>query len=74
MHHGNIYTDIKFHEIQLIGYLVMVQYVDFNQYKGTNSCTTEAILTKLDMHQRILVICYHIKFHKIPLNGYLVMA
>ena len=45
-----------------------------NQYKGNNSCTTDAILTKLDLHQCIMVICIHIKFHQIPLTGYLVVA
>ena len=45
-----------------------------NHYKGNNSCTIEAMLTKLDVHQCIMVIYMHIKFHEIQLNGYLVMA
>ena len=51
-------------------------YVFFilNQYKGNNSRTTDAILTKLDMHQRIKVIYAHLKLHQIPLVDYLVMA
>ena len=52
----------------------MAQFVISNQYKGNNSCPTDAILTKLTVHQRIMVIYIHIKFHKIPLIGYLVMA
>ena len=45
-----------------------------NQYMGNNSCSTDAILTKLNMHQSIMVICSHNKFHQIPLIGYVVMA
>ena len=45
-----------------------------DQYKGNNSSTTKAVLTKLDVHQRIIVIYIHIKFHQNPLIGYLVMA
>ena len=47
-----------------------------NHYKGSNSNSTDAILTNLDVHQRIMVIhiCIHIKFHQIPFIGYLVMA
>ena len=32
------------------------------------------ILTKVNVHQRVMVIYIHIKFHQIPLTGYLVMA
>ena len=52
----------------------MAQLLILNQCKGNNSCTTDAILTKLKVHQRIVVIYIHIKFHQIPLIGYLVMA
>ena len=38
------------------------------------SCTSDAILTNLDMHQNIMVIYFHVKFHHISLIGYLVMA
>ena len=31
-------------------------------------------MTKVDMHQSIMVMYIHIKFHQIPLIGYLVMA
>ena len=34
----------------------------------------DAILTKLDVHQKIMVIYIYIKFHRIQLIGYLVMA
>ena len=56
----------KFHEILPIGHLVMAQFVDLNQCKGNNSCTTDAILPKPDVHQRIMVVYIHIKFHQIP--------
>ena len=46
----------------------------FKQYKGNILCTADAILTKLDTHQRIKVIYIHIKFRQIPLVSYLVMA
>ena len=45
-----------------------------NQFKGYNSCTTEASLTKLDMHQHVIVIYIYIKFYEILFNSYLVMA
>ena len=45
-----------------------------NQYKGNNSCTADAILIKLYVHQRIIVIYIHIKFHQIQSIGYLVMV
>ena len=52
----------------------MAHFLIINQNKGNNSCTTDAILTKFDVHQRIKVIYAHLKFHQIPLVGYLVMA
>ena len=41
---------------------------------GFNSCTTEASQTKLDVHQRIIVIYICFKFHEILFSDYLVMA
>ena len=37
-------------------------------------CTTEDSLTKLDVHQCVIVIYIYIKFHKILFCSYLVMA
>ena len=54
--------------------LLWLNLLNFNQYKGNNSCTTDAILTKLDVRQRNMVIYIYIKFHQIPLIGYFVMA
>ena len=45
-----------------------------NQFKGYNSRTTEASMTKLDMHLIVIVILIQHKFHEIPFNSYLVMA
>ena len=63
----------KFYGILPIGHLVMAQFCFIlNQYKGNNSCITEAILTKLDIFQRIMVIYIYIyiyKFNEIPSIG-----
>ena len=65
----------EFHEILSIAHLVMAQFLlILNQHKGNNSCNTYAILTKLDVHQRIMEIYIHFKFQQIPLVGYLLMA
>ena len=48
--------------------------MDLNQFKGYNSRTTKASLTKLDMHHIVLVIYLYYKFHEIPFSGYLGMA
>ena len=69
-----IHFHYKFHEILFLGFLVMAQLLIVNQYKGNNSCTSDAFLTKLKVHQRIVVIYIHIKVYQIPLIGYLVMA
>ena len=60
---------------QLVTYL-WLNLMSLNQYKGNNSCTTDASLIKFDVHQRIMVIytCIHNMFHRIPLTGNLVMA
>ena len=73
---------------RLWSYLFVISFVKFcslvtllrlnllilSQYRGNNACITDAILTKLNVHQRIEVIYILIKFHQIPLIGYLVMA
>ena len=41
------------------GYLFWLHLLILNQYKGNNSCTTDAILTKLHVHQCIMVIYIH---------------
>ena len=70
----------KFHGILPANWLLTYGcLLILNQYiydKGNNSCTTDASLIKLDLHQHIMVIytCIHVKFHRIPLTGYLVMA
>ena len=48
--------------------------MDFNQFKGYNPCTSKANLTKLDVHQRVIVIYIYNKFHEILFSSYLVMA
>ena len=58
---------------QLVTYLWLSLLI-LGQYKGNNACTTNAILTKLDMHQCIMVIYIHIKFHQIPMIEYLVIT
>ena len=45
-----------------------------NQIKGYNSCITVASLTKLDMHQRVIMIYIYFIFHEILFTGCLVMA
>ena len=47
-----IHIQLKSHEVLVIGYLVMANY----QFNGYISCITEAILTKSDMHQRIMAV------------------
>ena len=59
---------MKFRRLDRLNLLIL------NQYKGNNSCATEAILTKLDVRQRNMVIYIHIMFHEIPVIGYLVMS
>ena len=45
-----------------------------NQFKGDNSCITEIILIKPDLHHCFMMICICFKFHEMLLNGFLVMA
>ena len=45
-----------------------------SQFKGDNSCTTEASLAKLNIRQHLIAIHICSKFHKIPVSHYLVMA
>ena len=54
-------------ELRLISWIV-------NQFKGYNLCTIQASLTKLDVHQCVIVIYIYFKFQEIPSNGYLLMA
>ena len=42
-----IHILLKFHEILLIGYLVTTHFVNLRLFKGNNSSTTEATLTKM---------------------------
>ena len=44
-----------------------------NQFKGNKSCITDAILTQLSEHSRIMTIHDCFKFHEIPFTGCLVM-
>ena len=48
-----------------IGYLDMPQFVILNKFKGNNSCITNAILTKLDVHQHIKVTYISFMFLKL---------
>ena len=52
----------------------MANFKYFESFQGYTSCTTEAGLTKLDVHQRIIVMHTYFKFHENPFSGYLVMA
>ena len=45
-----------------------------NRFKGYNSWTTKASLTKLYVHQCHIVIYIHFMFHKNRFRGYLVIA
>ena len=70
-----MYIYLKFHEIPLRGYLVIANYMDFfYQFKGYNSWTTNASLTKLHLHQCLVVIYIYLKFHEIRVGGYIVIA
>ena len=69
-----IFIGFKFHEIWLWGYLVIANNMDFNQFKGYNSWTTKASLTKLEVHQCLIVIYIYFKFHETRFWGYLVIA
>ena len=51
-----IHICYKFREILFQGYLVMAQFVDFQSIQGQNTCTG-VILTKLGVHQAIIIIC-----------------
>ena len=44
------YKIVELCEISVIGYLVMIQVTDFQQFKGNNSLHTGPILTKCEMH------------------------
>ena len=48
--------------------------MDSNEFRGYNSGTTECSLTKIDLHQHVIVIYICIKFHEIFYSSYLVMA
>lgn len=52
----------------------MVQLLSYNHYKGNISCTADALLTKFDMLQHIMVIYNPINFHQIPFTGSLVIV
>ena len=45
-----------------------------NQFKGIKSCTTDAIMIKLNVHFYVKTIHKYFKFHEIPFIGYLVMT
>ena len=45
-----------------------------NQFKGYKPCISKASLTKLDMHQCVIVKHIYCKFRGIPFSGYLDMA
>ena len=52
-----------------IGYLDKPQFVSLNQIKGNNSCITNAILIKLDVHQHIKVTYISFMFFKLPVHS-----
>ena len=49
--------------VPIIGYLIMANYMDLNQFKGNNSCITKARLTNVDVRQRVIMIYIYFKFH-----------
>ena len=53
---------------------VWLNLLILQQFKGTNSCIIEAILTKFYKQIHVLVIQIHYKFHEILPVGHLVMA
>ena len=52
----------------------MANVMDLNQLEGCNSCITVTILTKPDVHQRVIGIYMYFKFHENMFSSYLVMA
>ena len=58
-----IHILFKLHVVPIIGYLIMANYMDLNQFKGNNSCITKARLTNVDVRQRVIMIYIYFKFH-----------
>ena len=52
----------------------MVNFMEFKSIQGLYLKTTNASLTKLDVHVCLIVIYIYFKFHEIRLWGYLVIA
>ena len=53
----------------------MANFMDFELIQGLYIlCTSEASVTKVDVHQRIIVIFIYFKFHEIPSNSHFVIA
>ena len=68
-----IHIYIQFQEILVTGTVAMATLQIFNQFKDINSCSTDAVMTKLkvDCHGVTKHTC--LKFHEVPLIGYLEM-
>ena len=69
-----IYFYLKFHEIQSRGYLVIANYMYFKSSQGLSLLITKASLTRLDVHQCLIVIYIFFKFDEIRFKGHLVIA
>ena len=69
-----IHIYLKFHGILVIRYLVMTNLFDFKPFKGNNSCTSDASLTKHEVHLCLTVIYIYITIGEVPGNDYLEMA
>ena len=52
----------------------MVNFMDFKSIQGLSSCSTEASLMKLDVHQHLIVIYIYYKFDDLLFSIYLIMA
>ena len=51
----------------------MVNFMDLNQFKGYDSSTTEASLTKLDVYQRAIVSLSFMKFCSVITKLWLIL-
>ena len=72
-----IYIQNEFHEIILIGYLVMTEdekIIEFRQLKDNNSAITNGTQIRLRGHNLTLIIYIQYKFYEIPSIGYLVIV
>ena len=63
-----IHNLLKFHGVLMIGYLVIVNSIEFKSIKGLLPMQYLKSLIRLDVYQRLIVIYIYFKFHEI--RGY----